>query len=657
MIPMQKRSSAKYCGVSCKNRAANQRKQKKAVAEGRIEEGQGYSQVKKKADYKRFVESGDAQRVHDGALSASQAALLYGVTSGAVKKWMDTWRTEQELERLKGEWRQGWIARTLLPVAKLVRARELGLSGRDGTVEFETLIDELVAAFDVFGRYFFRLEGRRPIHKPYHLKWIRSILVAFATGGKQMILSPPRHGKSELLIRFVVWLIAMFPNIRIGWFCSAKDIAGLMLGAVKDHLENNVELIAAALPPFEAFKPLRSQGRPWSAKEIKVRQQSHVGQKSSSMLALGITSKFLSRDLDLIIIDDMEDYDSTRELGSRKYNKRKLVEINTRKEEHTAEVLIASRQHPDDIPQSVLQLEGTELAWKIIVERAHDDTCGLDPDDYDAHVDCMLFPEVRSYRWLMEKKAEADLLGEPGLFDMQYQNDPIPTEGIVFDMTKIRKRALNPSRDIGVEGLGAGRMVAGLDPASRGTQAAFAWHFVPGKLSMIDLETQKAGGFAGALQIMEEWAVNYEIRDWYYEDNAQQAEFFQDPRVRELKTKYGLTILPHTTGKNKQDPELGISSMAPWYHLGMIDLPYGTVEARRKVEMLLGQLKLWTSDGVVRKGVLTDIKMAHWFPFPRMVRWNRATSRQAEVERRGETSYPSVSRSGAVPWQTTYPRG
>jgi len=645
---------AKFCSTECRVKAQN----RKLTEQYRQRRGEAEAAPSASGLLAKLTESGDADRIDRKALSVKEASAIHDVTSGAVTKAMDGWYAAKRIERENEGWGRGPLVQAMLPVDKLLRVRALGADA-EGEPEFEALIDELVRAFDVFGRYYFRLEGNRPIHKDFHLAWIRLILVAYATGGKQMILSPPRHGKSELMIRFVTWLIVMFPNIRIGWFCAAKDVAGLMLGAVKDHLVNNELLIRATLPPGDTFKPPTKDGKPWSAKEFKVKQQDHVGQKSSSMLALGVTSKFLSRDMDLIVVDDMEDFDSTREPSSRRYAKAKLAEIGTRKEEHTAEIITASRQHPDDIPSAVMKLKGTQQAWRVRVDSAHDESCGLDPDDYEAHVDCMLFPEIRSYRWLMEKKVDMESLGIPGAYEMRYLNRPIPTEGIVFNVPRIRDKALNRSRVVGIEGLGAGRLVAGLDPASRGMQAAYAWHFNPGALSMVDLETQKAGGHAGALRVMEDWARRFGLLDWYYEDNSQQTEFFQDPRVRELKREWGITITPHTTGKNKQDPELGISSMAPWYHDGTIDLPYGDPESREKVNMLLRQLELWTTDGVqsTSKNQLTDIKMASWFPFPRIVRWNRKATRQDQVNRGDEQSYPSVHRGNAVPWQTRYPKG
>jgi hypothetical protein len=198
-------------------------------------------------------------------------------------------------------------------------------------------------------------------------------------------------------------------------------------------------------------------------------------------------------------------------------------------------------------------------------------------------------------------------------------------------------------------------LFAGLDPASRGMQAWFVWHYAGGTLSMVDLDEQQAGGFQGALDVMEWGYDTYELTDWYYEDNSQQIEFFNDPRVKELKRDLGLTIRDHTTGKNKQDPELGISSMAPFLHDGTISLPYGTAEARDKTERYLRQLELWTTDGV-RAGGLTDIKMASWFPFPRLIRLMRKDRVQDRIAPARESSYPTITTMSHFA-RTKYPGG
>ncbi len=477
---------------------------------------------------------------------------------------------------------------------------------------------------------------------------------------------------SEMLVRFVIWFVCMDPNIRIGWFCASRDVAELMLGAVKDHLDNNERLINDVLPPGELFNPGLKSGKPWSRKEIKVAQCTHVGQKSSTLLALGLTSKFLSRDMDLIVIDDPEDFDSTQEEAQRKKARNKLAEIGTRKEEHTAMAYISSRQHPDDIPAHLLALEGTRQAWNTIVDSAHDAACGLEPDNpdtYDLHQDCMLFPQVRTYRWLMEKKEEMEVLGVPHAFSMRYLNHPIPEDGQVFDVPVIRDVALNRHRGLGLDGLPLGHLAAGLDPSARGIQASFLWHYTtdtryeqPIKMSMVDLDASKAGGVAGAVDIICDWFHRYGVTLWFYETNSQQIEFYglvKEGVRKRMEAEMGhnpITIKDHSTGQNKKDAELGISAMAPLYHNGNVDLPYGTNEARVKVNMLLRQLELWTSDGVQTKKALTDIKMAQWFPFVGRIQRALKDARTLQVREGSESSYSNYS-GNDVAWETAYPMG
>jgi hypothetical protein len=149
----------------------------------------------------------------------------------------------------------------------------------------------------------------------------------------------------------------------------------------------------------------------------------------------------------------------------------------------------------------------------------------------------------------------------------------------------------------------------------------------------------------------------YGVTLWFYEDNSQQIEFFNDPRTRKLAVELGLNIKPFRTGRNKMDPELGISSMAPMYHDGSIDLPYGDTEARKKTNLLVRQLELWTTDGVANKKHKTDIKMASWFPFPYFVKMLKE-ERQTTLHIGAESSYPSYGGTTHAPWASSqYPGG
>ena len=360
-IPKKRGKMSLYCTKAHQIKAASDRANKrlsaKLDAERTFDAPREY-QHRTGEVYMRLLGDPKLPLLLDGTIPASAYAQKMDVTTAALTRALHGHRMDIDIKALQDGWQRSWRVKAMLPIGKMERLKELG-HGAKGTDEFEVLVDECVRAYEVFSRYYFTLEGDRPMAKPFHLKWIRSIIVAYAVGGKQLILSPPRHGKSEMLVRFVVWFIVMDPNIRIGWFCAGTDVAKLMLGAVKDYLENHEGLRDDTLPPGQTYKPERSTGRPWSSKEIKVAQQSHIGQKSSSLLALGRTSKFLSRDMDIIIIDDMEDLDDTNESHMREKGRQKLAEIGTRKTEKTGEVYIGSRQHHDDIQNYILAIEGS----------------------------------------------------------------------------------------------------------------------------------------------------------------------------------------------------------------------------------------------------------------------------------------------------------
>jgi hypothetical protein len=664
-IPVTKKSTTKYCCRAHTQKDSQRRYQAKLRKQNQLESlfknPNSSAKVKQERQGETFrrLENDPYTREEllSGRVTASAVAVMWGVSVAAVTRAMQGHLTKRALENQRAAWKQSKRVQAMLPADLMKKAKEMGQSGVPfDDPEMVEMVDYFVRAYTVFSKRYFNLEGKRPLIKDFHTRWIRTIIEAYLTGGKRLILSPPRHGKSETLIRFCIWFIVMDPNIRIGWFCAGSDVARLMLGSVKDILESQEDLIKDVLPPGELFDPGLKSNNPWSQKELKVAQQSHIGAKSSSLLALGRTSKFLSRDMDIIIIDDLEDYDSTREENQRIYSRNKLAEIGTRKVEATCEIAIGSRQHPDDIPNHLLQLQGSILQWEAIVDTAHDENCGEDPDDFAAHIDCMLFPEVRSYRYLMEKKLEMETLGLGHLYPLRYLNTPVPAEGQVFDVKTIREH-LNRERGLGLEKLPLGIVAAGLDPSARGIQAGFLWHYRGGKLSMADLDSQQSGGIAGAHALMRDWHRKYGATLWFYEDNSQQIEFFNDPRTRKLAIELGLSIKPFRTGRNKMDPELGISSMAPMYHDGSIDLPYGDSDSRKKTNMLLRQLELWTTDGVVNKKHKTDIKMASWFPFPYFVKMMKE-ERKATLHIGSESSYPSYGGTSSAPWAATqYPGG
>ena len=196
--------------------------------------------------------------------------------------------------------------------------------------------------FKLFRDMYFETETGDLYETPeFHIRWIESILHAIEHGNQQMILSPPRHGKTDLLIHFAVWLIIQNPNIRILWVGGNEEIAKNAVSSVIDQLENNEKLNEDLCPPGKSFKPTSRTGKAWSQSGFTVGTRTVTGIKSPTMVGIGRGGKILSRDCDIIIADDLEDHGSTMQPASRENTRNWwTTTLSSRKEEHTAMIVI-----------------------------------------------------------------------------------------------------------------------------------------------------------------------------------------------------------------------------------------------------------------------------------------------------------------------------
>lgn len=541
--------------------------------------------------------------------------------------------------------------------------------------KFDAMLDRMVEAFVEWRDEFFRVtvDGNY-ITRDFHRTWIKLTLRTIYTGGRQMILSPPRHGKTELLVHFCVWLIIRDPMIRILWVGPNDDVAQNSLGQVRNLLETHTDLIAAYLGPHQTFHPTkRGAGNMWQSARFTVKTRPQP-RKQPTMWCTGVKGRIQSLDADFIVVDDPADPDdSATEAGRTNIERWFRVKLLSRKMHNTGLVMISSRNHPSDLYSNYIDSKN----WAVQVDRAHDQgVCGKDLfDDHSGLADpdeCVLFPEMNPIDYL---RLQAEDVGQD-LFDMMYLNQPRPEGTMIFDPDKIRANCLDRSRVLGTGGLPSPyRLVAGLDPAARGVQAAFLWavrmpsfapdfdpsdprtrRAIPETYYMVDMETQAAGGMEGAVSIITEWYERYGCRLWVIEDTSFQKVFFDDPRIKKIEAHLDLDLRGHDTGASKHDKDFGVSATARHYHDGKVILPYGDHEAQRKVNALITQLTNFTGERPKKPGK-TDILMASWFPFAEVIqKWRRA-DRRSRVRQTTTPSYPNyVSSETTLPWQPTqYP--
>lgn len=467
---------------------------------------------------------------------------------------------------------------------------------------------------------------------------------------------------TDLLTHFGVWMICQQPNIRIIWVGGNEDIARNAVGAVMDQLENNEALIAAMLGPGGSFKPQGRTGKSWTNKLLTVGTRTVQGIKSATITALGKGGRLLSRDADLIVFDDIVDYESASMPASRKKDIEWFgQDLASRKEEHTAMVGIGSRQHHAEIWGTL----AANPAWRSIIEHAHDPACNLPThgpipaeehetcDVCAAHVDCLLFPELRSMRWLEDTRTS---MADDIRFEMIYQNTT-HAEGAEWVTADDLRRCRNSERRIGErprfaedDGLVHDlRLVAGTDPAAKGFQASFLWAFdvATGMRYMLDVDNRRAGGLEGARLIMREWFERYGVRTWVVERNGYQEAVLQDRDIVEFSSQNGISLVPHYTDRhNKMHPDFGVPAQFVLFRRGLIDLPAGDAQSIDKVRLYEQQiLNFEPETSKASHHQPSDVVMAAWFPETQFRNWIGETVR---IETTDNSGYPLSTLGGMV---------
>ena len=579
----------KFCSGTCQKRQFardkyyNKQDDVKPINIERKSDEGDYASVRRGQYYRAFVSEGIAEQVATGDMAVAQAASLLGCTSATVSRMLAAYKIDTKNSVAAEEWELSEDAKSALENFSNFRQRY-----------FET---ELGQKYDT---------------APFHTNWINNIIDSIDNGKELLILSPPRHGKTELLIHFAVYQICKNPNVRIMWVGGNEDIAKNALSAVLDVLDTNEELQEDFCLPGTSFKPDNRSGKNWSQNQFTVGTRTVAGIKSPTMVAVGKGGKILSRDCDIIIADDIEDHQTTQQPGARESTRQWwTTTLSSRKEEHTAVIVIGSRQHPDDLYNHLLESDN----FTSIVETAHALDCDKPDHLEDEHVDCMLWSNKRSFKWLMSRLRSAESTGGRQTFEMVYFNQAYVEGTQIFTMNII-DQCMRPDLTLGQVYKNL-YLVAGLDPASSGYQASVLWGIdqYRGELYLVDLENKRGGGIRAALDQMAEWLHEYDCRHWIVEENGFQTAIRQDAAIKEFTLRTGITVQGHLTGKNKHDPLYGVGAMADLFEDRRIHLPTGDGMSNSKVQQYRQQLLYFDGKPVSKRNKeKTDIVMASWFP-------------------------------------------
>ncbi len=117
--------------------------------------------------------------------------------------------------------------------------------------------------------------------------------------------------------------------------------------------------------------------------------------------------------------------------------------------------------------------------------------------------------------------------------------------------------------------------------------------------------------------LLEDWwqrskDIGRPISHVILETNAAQRFLLQYDYARQWSMTRSVELVPHNTGRNKSDPDLGVGALAPHYRFGRVRLP-GHPLTRPNVLQLYNEVTRYPDVGT------TDCVMAHWF-----LVWNAA---------------------------------
>ena len=462
---------------------------------------------------------------------------------------------------------------------------------------------------------------------------------------------PPGAGKTTLWTDLMAWLICRDREIRILFGSRTAALAEQPVNRVRTLLARSRpvrDATACLAEDYGRFQP-ESKGL-WtrSAFTVLALDGQPLEDKEPTCTGYGMESEFLGHRGDLVLWDDLVVGSTLKNIDQVEAQRKWWEEEgSTRVEPGGALVLNGQRMGPDDLYRYSLdqKLEDTdESRWGHVVYPAHDDeSCRgekFHTIDAPAWPDgCLLDPIRLPWRGpsglLTIQRNRADK------YRVQYQQEETDPATVLVDPVWIdggfdRDGVNHPGcwdNHRGAWDIPRGLShpyycIATVDPSASNFWAMEFWIYHPASEQrfLIDLlRTQmdapdlldwnaNSGTFFG---VMEDWQtrsteLGVPISHWIIETNAAQRYLLQYDHVHRWTRLRGVSIIPHSTGMNKLDAELGIESIRNRFRFGNVRLPGGTDTA----DFGLGRkaaMQLVTEATRYPSAATDDCLMAMWF--------------------------------------------
>lgn len=412
-----------------------------------------------------------------------------------------------------------------------------------------------------------------------------------------------------------------------------------------------VDSVSSLTLEYGRFKPLVP--KVWREQEFLVEQPESEStvEKEATWSSFGRDTGVLGNRYGVIFWDDLVTKKNIKTIESTKLLRDDWDgEFESRLEPGGLMVLIGQRMAPDDLYRHCLDKmtedfgeddEGNEIVirerptFRHIVFKAHyEDRClqgakGSHRKDAKPYPEGCLLEPMR-LPWVDLNRIRK---GQEHKYRLMYQQEDYDPSGMLVDPVWITGGKTEegifpgcidpPSRRLRTlpEGIrGPLYSIACIDPSAENFWGATWWIYAqPSELRFLfDLfnermsadklldwsaDTEKFGG------LMESWQndsreLGYPITHWIIEQNAAQRWLFQFDHFRRWVRHHGVSVVPHTTGAQKLDPDYGVQMLGPLYKWGRVRLPDSPA-----IRPLTTEVTRWS----VERKTRDDLVMSQWF--------------------------------------------
>lgn len=548
-------------------------------------------------------------------------------------------------------------------------------------VRREDLGVEALKALDDFGYFRRRYFGR--ISTPWQEEAGHTVVELKATKQKEFVVinCPPGSGKTTLFTHDIpVWLTCRDRAIRGTLGHRVQTIAESYLRQLRLTLESPVpfraeaedfelglavDAVSTVLADFGLFKPQPSIL--WSNQQIIVAQEDGrpLLHKEATWSAFGLDTTYIGVRSDVAIWDDPMDESDLKTLEGIEQRRRRWDKVPEKRLE-PAGVLVMPMQRlgPEDLSRYCLDKPAGPTS-------AHDhECCDAEPGRKYHHIkfkahyvdrcrevhgeDAAYYPEgcLLDPRRLPWPELEDEQASDEATYETVYQQEDADQRQLLVPRlwidggTDPATREIHPGcwdLDRGLaefpSGLAGPKLsVVTADPSPTKFWAIGWWIYTPQSefrwLMDLERKAMEAPTFLDWNQatqswtgLMEEWwqrsnDMGYPITVWVVEQNAAQRFMLQYDHVKRWQAKRGVRIIGHETQRNKADPKMGVTAIAPHYRYGRIRLPGRYADPGRVAAMhLYREVTKWP---LAR---YDDCVMMHWF-----LEWNLPRIQEPDTE-------------------------